>query len=120
MPAALITKLETSVALSDDDRQSIALAAFKRRSVPARQDICRENEPSDGVIVVLDGFAARFRSLQSGKRQIVGYGLPGVMGGLGGGVLSSAFGLASVFWLSAACALVATASYGGSIWPRSA
>ncbi|MFO1115573.1 MAG: Crp/Fnr family transcriptional regulator [Beijerinckiaceae bacterium] len=77
MPAALITKLETSVALSDDDRQSIALAAFKRRSVPARQDICRENEPSDGVIVVLDGFAARFRSLQSGKRQIVGYGLPG-------------------------------------------
>ena len=28
---------------------------------------------------------------------------------LGGGLLSSAFGLASVFWLSAACAVVATA-----------
>ena len=39
---------------------------------------------------------------------VVGYGFPGVIGGLGGGVLSAAFGLASVFWLSAACALVAT------------
>jgi PPP family 3-phenylpropionic acid transporter len=39
---------------------------------------------------------------------VVGYGLPGVIGGLGGGLLSSAFGLSSVFWLSSACALVAT------------
>ena len=37
---------------------------------------------------------------------------PGVIGGLGGGVLSSAFGLASVFWLSSACALLAL----GSAW----
>ncbi|MCY1383148.1 hypothetical protein D9M69_712440 [compost metagenome] len=39
---------------------------------------------------------------------MLGYGLPGLLGGLGGGLLSSAFGLASVFWLSALCALVAT------------
>ena len=39
---------------------------------------------------------------------MIGYGLPGVIGGLGGGVLSSAFGLSSVFWFAAACALVAT------------
>jgi PPP family 3-phenylpropionic acid transporter len=39
---------------------------------------------------------------------VIGYGLPGTLGGLGGGVLSSALGLASVFWLAGALALVAT------------
>ena len=32
---------------------------------------------------------------------------PEVMGGLGGGFLSAALGLASVFWLAAGCAAVA-------------
>jgi len=38
---------------------------------------------------------------------VLGYGMPGVIGGLVGGVLSSTFGLASVFWLASACAVVA-------------
>jgi len=38
---------------------------------------------------------------------VVGYGLPGVVGGVGGGLLSSAAGLASVFWLASGCAAVA-------------
>ncbi len=52
-------------------------------------------------------FPGRLRGRGQALYTVVGYGLPGVMGGLGGGVLSSALGLASVFWLSAACALVA-------------
>jgi PPP family 3-phenylpropionic acid transporter len=52
-------------------------------------------------------FPGRLRGRGQALYTVVGYGLPGVIGGLGGGLLSSAFGLASVFWLAAACAAVA-------------
>ena len=53
-------------------------------------------------------FPGRLRARGQALYTVVGYGLPGVMGGLGGGLLSSAMGLVSVFWLSSVCALVAT------------
>ena len=53
-------------------------------------------------------FPGRLRGRGQALYTVVGYGLPGVIGGLGGGVLSSALGLASVFWLAGALALVAT------------
>ncbi len=52
-------------------------------------------------------FPGRLRGRGQALYTVVGYGLPGVVGGVAGGVLSSAFGLASVFWLSSACAAVA-------------
>lgn len=52
-------------------------------------------------------FPGRLRGRGQALYTVVGYGLPGVVGGLSGGLLSSAFGLASVFWLSSACAAVA-------------
>jgi MFS transporter, PPP family, 3-phenylpropionic acid transporter len=54
-------------------------------------------------------FPGRLRARGQALYTVIGYGLPGVIGGLGGGLLSSAFGLASVFWLSSACGLVAAA-----------
>ncbi|MCY1554477.1 hypothetical protein D9M68_910510 [compost metagenome] len=53
-------------------------------------------------------FPGRLRGRGQALYTVVGYGLPGVVGGLTGGLLSSACGLASVFWLSSACAAVAT------------
>lgn len=52
-------------------------------------------------------FPGRLRGRGQALYTVVGYGLPGVLGGLGGGLLSSALGLGSVFWLAAGCALVA-------------
>jgi PPP family 3-phenylpropionic acid transporter len=60
------------------------------------------------IALISHHFPGRLRGRGQALYTVVGYGLPGVIGGLGGGVLSSAFGLASVFWLSAACAGVAT------------
>lgn len=77
MAAALIAKLERSERLTTADKRALSQAASKRRQVAARTDICREREPSEGYFVVLEGLMARFRTLASGKRQIVGYALPG-------------------------------------------
>jgi len=60
------------------------------------------------IALILHHFPGRLRGRGQALYTVIGYGLPGVIGGLGGGVLSSAFGLASVFWFAAVCALVAT------------
>jgi PPP family 3-phenylpropionic acid transporter len=52
-------------------------------------------------------FPGRLRGRGQALYTVIGYGLPGVIGGLGGGLLSAAYGLASVFWLAAGCAAVA-------------
>jgi PPP family 3-phenylpropionic acid transporter len=54
-------------------------------------------------------FPGRLRGRGQALYTVVGYGLPGVVGGVAGGLLSSALGLASVFWLSSACAVAACA-----------
>lgn len=55
-----------------------------------------------------------FPGLQRGRGQalyaVLGYGLPGVLAGLGGGVLSARFGLASVFWVALLSSVLATLS----------
>jgi PPP family 3-phenylpropionic acid transporter len=53
-------------------------------------------------------FPGRLRGRGQALYTVMAYGLPGVLGGVGGGVLSAFLGLSSVFWLSAACAGVAT------------
>ena len=60
------------------------------------------------IALISHHFPGRLRGRGQALYTVVGYGLPGVLGGLGGGLLSSAMGLASVFWLAGACALVAT------------
>jgi len=61
------------------------------------------------IALLSQHFPGRLRGRGQALYSVVGYGFPGVLGGLGGGWLSSVFGLASMFWLSAACAVVATA-----------
>jgi len=56
---------------------------------------------------ISEHFPGRLRGRGQALYAVLGYGLPGVVGGLIGGLLSSALGLASVFWLSSACGAVA-------------
>jgi len=53
-------------------------------------------------------FAGSLRGRGQALYTVVGYGLPGVLGGLGGGLLGSRWGLGSVFWAACACGLLAT------------
>ena len=54
-------------------------------------------------------FPGRLRGRGQALFTVIGYGFPGVLGGLVGGVLSTKLGLASVYWVSIATALIATA-----------
>lgn len=53
-------------------------------------------------------FPGRLRGRGQALYVAVAYGLPGVLGGLAGGMLSSAYGLASVYWACTVVSVVAT------------
>ena len=52
-------------------------------------------------------FPGRLRGRGQALYTVVAYGLPGVLGGVGGGVLSTTMGLSSVFWLATGVAVLA-------------
>ncbi len=52
-------------------------------------------------------FPGRLRGRGQALYTVIGYGFPGVIGGVLGGVLSSRYGLASVFWATTAISLIA-------------
>jgi PPP family 3-phenylpropionic acid transporter len=54
--------------------------------------------------LIASHFPDRLRARGSALYSTLGYGVPGVVGGLAGGLLSQRFGLAAVFWAAAVCA----------------
>ena len=75
---ALFRRLRRYARLSDTDLGLLAEAACERvRSFGAHEDIIREGDAPTGVLVVLEGWACRYKYLKDGRRQIVGLLLPG-------------------------------------------
>ena len=62
------------------------------------------------IALVSEMFPGRLRGRGQALYTVLGYGLPGVLGGLLGGVLSANLGLASVFQAAAVCAALGTVS----------
>ena len=62
------------------------------------------------IALVSEMFPGRLRGRGQALYTVLGYGLPGVLGGLLGGVLSANLGLASVFQAAAVCAALGTLS----------
>lgn len=75
--APLMRRLDALVELSLDDRMAIAEALTDVRTVRPRADLLRADDVIDGLSVVLDGFACRYKLLPDGRRQIVGFLVPG-------------------------------------------
>jgi PPP family 3-phenylpropionic acid transporter len=59
------------------------------------------------IALVNEHFPGRLRARGQALFAVIGYGFPGVLGGVGGGLLSERWGLASVFWAAAGAALIA-------------
>lgn len=75
---ALLRKLDLFCRLSRSDRASVCtLLEAPHRRIAARHDIIREGERQAFVLVVLDGWAARYKTLADGRRQIISLFLPG-------------------------------------------
>lgn len=79
MAGALIRKLETYVQLTESEKDALLQAEMTVRSIDPRQDIVREYETVEGAILLLEGFACRYKMLPDGRRQILGYMVPGDM-----------------------------------------
>ncbi|MCT8266278.1 Crp/Fnr family transcriptional regulator [Afifella sp. JA880] len=78
MEPALTRKLEHFTRLSPEDKSELTRIASERvRSLPAHQDVIREEEKPRVVNLVLEGWACRYKHLEDGRRQIISFFMPG-------------------------------------------
>lgn len=73
----VIAKLATVADLSDSDVEKLIALCKDVRTIPERKDILSEGDRPDHVHVIVDGWAARYKSLSDGSRQIVAFLIPG-------------------------------------------
>jgi CRP-like cAMP-binding protein len=73
----LITKLEKVSGLSEDDRAALTTLYEDPREMGARRSIIREGERPDHVHLMVKGWAARYKLLPDGARQITAFLIPG-------------------------------------------
>ena len=75
----LICKVERFCALSEREKQALRNAMNAERQFAAGEDLIHERNATEGVFVISEGFACRYKLLPDGRRQIVGLLLPGDM-----------------------------------------
>lgn len=73
----LISKLEVVASLSEEDRHVLWELCGDVREVPARRDILSDGERPDHIHIILGGWAARYKMLRNGSRQITAFLIPG-------------------------------------------
>ena len=61
------------------------------------------------IALLSDHFPGRLRGRGQALYTVVAYGVPGVLGGLAGGLVSTKWGIVGVFWCSVATSLIASA-----------
>lgn len=76
---ALLRKLGRFAQLTGEEKQALAASARQFRQCNAHEDVVREGEPCTSIHMLLSGFACCQKSLPDGRRQIIGFLLPGDM-----------------------------------------
>jgi CRP-like cAMP-binding protein len=77
MPNPFVQKLKGFVELSPSAIAALERATMHPRRYAARQDVIREGDKPGPVLVVLEGWAFRYKILPSGSRQITAFLMPG-------------------------------------------
>jgi len=78
MDSPLIKKMEQFTAFDREDRELLnRLTTERQREYGAREDIIREGEHSPDIHVVITGLACRYKHLEDGACQIMGFLVPG-------------------------------------------
>jgi CRP-like cAMP-binding protein len=84
-------RLSDLVDLSTADRMMLNRAAsWPGHTFAARKDIWREGERPPSAVVVLEGWAFSYKMLRDGRRQILGFHLPGDLCAADHGLISKA------------------------------
>ncbi len=77
MVNVLTRKLEAFGTLLDADRLFLDRVVANKQRVEAHVDLIKEEEAPSDVLLVMSGFACRYKLLDDGRRQIVAYLVPG-------------------------------------------
>lgn len=73
----LFRKLQNFARLSQEDSAALEKIRSSIIETQARQDIIREGEDPKVVRLIVSGWACRYKGLPDGRRQIVGFFIPG-------------------------------------------
>jgi CRP-like cAMP-binding protein len=73
----LVRKLETLAALPREDRDALAALGCRARDLAPRRSIIREGDRPEHVHLMVEGWAARYKLLPDGARQITAFLIPG-------------------------------------------
>jgi CRP-like cAMP-binding protein len=73
----LLRKLELFGKLTDEDKHALISAVSHERHFSPREDIIQQRRGCEGVHLILGGFACRYKLQADGRRQILGFLLPG-------------------------------------------
>lgn len=73
----LVRRLDSFSALSEPEIQTVRAMFVGGRRVSAGDDVVREGEVSTSVSLLIEGLACRFKTMPDGRRQIMGFLLPG-------------------------------------------
>ncbi|MFD2237273.1 Crp/Fnr family transcriptional regulator [Aureimonas populi] len=77
MAATIIAKLTALHPLPEEDKALLKSVVGAGRLLPASSDVVREGDRSQVVHVIIEGQAYRYKLLPDGRRQIIGYLVPG-------------------------------------------
>jgi CRP-like cAMP-binding protein len=83
----LVTKLSRFVSFSDRDLRALSDLASATKRFEARVDIVAEGDVPPTAFVLTEGMACRYRLLSDGRRQILGFIIPGDISDLHGYLL---------------------------------
>jgi CRP-like cAMP-binding protein len=73
----MIRKLESIFTLTDDERQALENLPMQVVVIKENQDLVREGDSPSRSCLVLSGFTCTYKMTGNGKRQIVGFSIPG-------------------------------------------
>lgn len=86
---AFVQKLRGYAPLSQEDLALLEAACGRPRLVSARQDLIREGDQPGPLLVILEGWACRYKLLPEGSRQITALLMPGDFCDMHGSVLDA-------------------------------
>jgi CRP-like cAMP-binding protein len=87
---ALIKKLSHFFDLTGSEQIYLERFGRPEEAVAAKTDLIRIDDPITDAVVLLEGWALRYRYLPDGRRQILTFAVPGDVVGLEGSLLRSA------------------------------